>query len=260
MHAKSNSQAAQNSAWRMLKGLRPRPLDLQRIALIRDCDRESLREPEQLESLLLALGLNDEGLDEFPERLHSYCGEGLRIWQFPCQFSRYLAKLIELDVHSYMELGIRHGGSYIATVEVLERFRLLDRAVGVDIIHCESMAQYQRLNPRSKFECVNTQSPEFSEIVRRSAPIDLVFIDSHHEESQCRREFESMRNHAAMIALHDISNVGCPGVGKVWEELRASGEYKCFEFIDQYESKAGPYMGIGLAVSRERLLDGDGIQ
>ncbi|MDP3135852.1 MAG: CmcI family methyltransferase [Burkholderiaceae bacterium] len=243
---------AQAGAWRLLKGLRPRPLDLDRIGLIRGMAPDELRSPFRLEALIPQLGLNDEGLAEFPAHLHGAASGGLRIWQYPTQFSEYLAQLIRLDVRSYLELGIRHGGSFVATVEVLERFRPLDFAVGVDIIDCPSMTDYKALNPRSEFVRINTQSDDFQRLLDRLAPIDLVFIDSHHEEHQCRREFAALAGRANMIALHDISNKGCPGIATVWQEIRATAGWTCFEFTQQY-ADLGPYMGIGLAVRTDRM-------
>lgn len=252
MTTPSASWNAQAGGWRLLKGLRPRPLDLARIQLLRNAPADQLLDSAALEALLPRLGLNDEGLAEFPTHLHASCGEGLRIWQYPSQFSRYLARLASLGVRSYLELGIRHGGSFVATVEVLERFRPLDFAVGVDIISCPSMADYHALNPRSEFACVNTQSSEFQALLERLAPIDLVFIDSHHEEAQCRREFEMLSASANMVALHDISNKGCPGIATVWREIRATAGWTGFEFTEQYDG-LGPFMGIGLAVRNSRL-------
>ena len=241
----------------MLSGLHPAPIDLGRIALIRECAPSYLSRPENLERLLPQLGLNDEGQDEFPPELRPYCGQGLRVWQFPAQFARYLAQIVALGVRSYVELGIRHGGSFVTTVEVLERFRRLDYAVAVDIIPCPAMAQYAAINPRVEFACINTQAPEFAALLARLHAIDLIFIDSHHEEDQCRREVAAVLECAGMVALHDISNVGCPGIGKVWQEIKASGDFACFEYTDQY-SGLGPYMGIGLAVKKERLAAADG--
>ena len=202
---------------------------------------------------MLHLGLNDEGMHEFPQDLHVYCGQGLRIWQFPLQFSRYMEALIALEVRSYLGIGIRHGGSFVASVEILERFRQLDFAVAVDVIPCPSLLEYACLNPRTRIAWLNTQSPAFDALVDDLKDIDLVFIDSHHHETQCRNEFESIKAAAKIIAFHDIANVGCPGVGRVWREICASGDYNCEEFVEQYEPGKGPYMGIGLAVAKNRV-------
>jgi len=235
----------------MLRGLHPTAIDLSRVQLIRESAPARLLDPAFLERLLPQLGLNDEGIEEFPAELHPFCGDGLRVWQYPIQFSKYLSTVASFGVTSYLELGIRHGGSFAVTVEVLERFRQLDFAVGVDIIPCPSMTQYAVINPRIEFACLNIQAPAFSSLVDRLNAIDLVFIDSHHQEGHCRRELAELRDRANMIALHDISNVGCPGIAKVWDEIKRSREYVCFEFTDQY-SGMGPYMGIGLAVTKAR--------
>jgi len=79
-----------------------------------------------------------------------------------------------------------------------------------------------------------------------------VFIDSHHEETHCRAEVEQLLPRANMIALHDIANVRCPGIGRVWRELTALSGYEHFEFVEQYDAR-GPFMGIGLLVRRSRM-------
>jgi cephalosporin hydroxylase len=186
-----------------------------------------------------------------PEALRPYCGQGLRIWQYPIQLSRYLEALSQLRVRSYLELGVRHGGAFVTTVEYLERHAPLDFAVAVDLLPCPSMEEYRKLNPRASFERLNTQSPELAALVERLGFVDLVFVDSHHEEAQCRRELEVLLPRAGMIALHDIVNRDWPGIGTVWEELKRAGAHRCFEFTEQY-GDLGPYMGIGLAVRKDR--------
>lgn len=238
-------------SWKKLKRLHPLEIDLGRVELVRGRDVAELSDPQRLEALLLELGLNDDGLMEFPEELHRYCGEGLRIWQYPIQFARYLADLSGLGVRSYLELGTRHGGTFVATVEVLNRFRRLDRAVGVDIMPCPSLVEYARHVSTVSFARMNTQTDEFAEFVRSTPRFDLVLVDANHTELECRREVELMREHADVLALHDIVNIDFPGVGAVWSELVATGEYECREYAAQYEG-IGPYMGIGLAIRKDR--------
>jgi hypothetical protein len=252
MRMNSSVWDARRRTWGILSALRSIAIDLDRIHLIRERSLESLSRADDLEALFLELGLNDEGMDEFPPHLHPFCGTGLRIWQYPMQFGKYLAHVATLQVHSYLELGIRHGGSFVATVEILNRFFPLESAIGVDIIPCPSMAEYKTLNPRVEFCCLNTQSDDFSALINRIAPIDLVFIDSHHEETQCRLEFAAIRKSANIVAFHDVVNKSCPGVVRVWNEVKTTGDYECFEFTDQYAG-IGPHMGIGLAVRKERL-------
>jgi hypothetical protein len=244
---------ATKSGWGLLNGLHPAPLDLDRVHQIRNLALEALRQPGFLEVQMVKIGLNDEGMNELPESLHPACGVGLRVWQYPIQFAPYLRYLSQLQVRSYLEIGIRHGGSFVLTVEVLERFSPLEWAIGVDIIRCPSVETYAKLNPRAGYAWLNTQTPAFAALCDKLGSIDLVFIDSHHAEDQCRREVAFLRPLARMIAMHDIANVGCPGVQIVWEEIKSMNEYDCMEFPDQYEG-LGPFMGIGLAVRRDRCL------
>jgi hypothetical protein len=228
-------------------------MDLRRVAVLRDADLAALGDGERLEALLPTLGLNDEGLHEYPDALHPHCGQGLLIWQFPNQFGPYLAELTRHCIGSYLEVGVRHGGSFVATVEVLRRFNPSLRSAGVDIIPSPSLIEYMAAEPGCEFHCVNTMSDDFDALVRGLSPIDLVFIDSHHEEMQCRHEVARLSRHANIIALHDIANTGCPGIGVVWKEIVASGDYDCHEFSRQYAGGQASYMGIGLAIRKERL-------
>ena len=138
----------QKAGWAGLKGLHPTAIDLGKVTRLRSAAREELEQPERLEALLAELGLNDEALGEMPPDLHAHCGHGLRLWQYPVQFSKYLVRLSRLGVRSYLELGIRHGGSFVITTEYLERFAPLAFAVGVDIIPCPAMTRYQGSTPR----------------------------------------------------------------------------------------------------------------
>lgn len=248
----ATSWKRQKGLWAELKALHASSIDLDRVALLRDASREALATPGFVEQLLLQLGLNDEAIAEFPHELQPWCGQGLRIWQYPKQFGKYLVQLSQLAIRSYVEIGIRHGGSFVATTEYLERFHPLDYAIGVDIIPCPSMASYEAQNPKAAFWCANVRSPDFIARLEGLGAIDLVFIDSHHEEEQCRTELDILRERASMIAFHDIANIGCPGIQRVWQDLSRSTEYACFEYVEQY-GDLGPFMGIGLAIRKERL-------
>jgi cephalosporin hydroxylase len=237
------------TSWKKLQSLMPSPIDLDRVAMIRAHDAESLA-TSNLEQLIADLGLNGEGLDEYPAELHPYCGAGLRIWQYPSQFAPYLRDLAALGIRSYIEIGIRHGGTFVATVEFLGRFAPLERAIGVDILPCPSFAGYRELNPRAEFVRIDTQTPAWPRFLDSVGDVDLVLIDSFHDETQCRSEFESVRGHARAIAFHDIVHDDFEGVRNVWREVKDSGAYECTEYTAQYALPRS-YMGIGLAVRRD---------
>jgi len=65
-----------------------------------------------------------------PDELYQFCGRGLHYWQYPNQFSKYLVRLSQFKVESYLEIGVRHGGTFVITVEYLSRFHPLKCAIG----------------------------------------------------------------------------------------------------------------------------------
>jgi cephalosporin hydroxylase len=237
--------------WKKLKRLHPILIDLTKIELIRKQSLEFLSDAEQLKSLILELGLTDDSAEEFPESLDPYCGQGLYMMQYPIQFNQYLLDLSRLKIKSYLEVGVRHGGTFVTTVEYLNKFHQLDFAVGVDIMPCPSIAEYKMINPQADFVKINTQTSQFLDFLSEYEQFDLVLIDANHAENECRNEFNAVKDKAKIVVFHDINNIDFPGVKKVWHEVKESGVYNCYEYTDQYPG-LGPYMGIGMAIDQDR--------
>ena len=125
----------------------------------------------------------------------------------------------------------------------------LERAIGIDVIRASALEDYAAATPGVEFAWLDSRSHHFRALLEDRGRLDLAFVDSHREEHECRCEVERLATSATMIALHDITNVECSGVARVWADLAAMPEWQCLEFIDQYEG-LGPFMGIGLAVRR----------
>ena len=56
-----------------------------------------------------------------------------------------------------------------------------------------------------------------------------------------------------LVAFHDIASVRYPGVAKVWNEVKFLGEHDCLEFTDQYDGVGASYMGLGVAIRKDRV-------
>lgn len=233
-----------------------RAIDLSPLRLIREAKTEDLADPKWLETMLPRLGLNSEWLHQFPSSLYPYTGKGLRHWQYPNQFSKYLAQLSEYDIESYLEIGVRHGGTFCITVEYLNRFHPIQKAIGVDIRPCPGLEEYRRTNPRARFEVSDSQKPAFKRLVETEGPFDLVLIDGDHTEEGCRRDFENLKQHARIFVFHDIVSDPVPGVIKVWQDVKEAEKdnFDFFEYTDQYEEcvrrRGERLLGIGVAVKR----------
>jgi hypothetical protein len=201
-----------------LKWERMKEIDLSAIELINNRTTAFLSDPAKLEhDVLPQLGLNNELLYQLPEELYPYTGKGLFYWQYPNQFSHYLVLLSKLKIESYLEIGVRHGGTFVITVEYLQKFHPIKRAIGVDLGYSPSVLKYSKMNKSARFFQCDSQTERFKELLKKEVHFDLVLIDGNHEEVECRNDYEAVKNRAGIVVLHDIVSVICPGVQKLWQ-------------------------------------------
>jgi predicted O-methyltransferase YrrM len=141
-------------------------------------------------------------------------------------------------------------------LEYLSKFHPVRKAIGVDIEPCPGLVNYQKMNPRVRFEVMDSQTEVFRRLVEAEGPFDLVLIDGDHTEEGCRRDFEMLKDHAKILVFHDIVSDPVPGVGKVWEEVKAQEKdsFDFFEYTDQYEEakkhRGETLLGIGVAIRK----------
>lgn len=196
----------------------------------------------ELETFLPELGMNNENLNEMPNHLSQYYGKGLKFWQYPNQFSKYLKHITNKDINSYLEIGCRWGGTFIITTEFLKLNNPNIKSFCCDIItESEILLEYFEYQ---KFEYLNMDSSQLNRDVI-SQNIDLILIDGDHSYIGVKKDFEnSLQFNPKYIVFHDIKSSVCPGVVKFWNEVK--GKYPNFEFIEQYDSVNGDFLGIGL--------------
>ncbi len=220
------------------------------VQKIRQAPLKQLKDSSWLENyFLLELGLNNEELQEFPKHLHPYCGFGLKSWQYPNQFSKYLVWLSQQDIKSYLEIGCRHGGTFIITVEYLERFSEIQLAVAVDPFHSVLMQKYALSKKNVKYLNISSQDLAFKDLAN-AHKFDLVLIDGDHTASGVKYDYNVVKDSAKFLVFHDIVNTVCPGVVNLWVNLKNKYS-KNVEFIEQYDSVPYKYLGIGVIDTRE---------
>lgn len=236
---------------------RPRRIDDSSLRLIREASLDDLRDAAWLEHELLPhLGLNDEEIHEFPQALYPYCGKGVLHWQYPNQFSKYLAHLADQPITSYMEIGVRHGGTFLITIEYLSRFNDLRKAIALDLCDAPFLRENLAHRPNARFRALNTELRRFQRLVEREAPLDLVLVDGDHSEHGSQHDLDVVKPHTRTVVLHDIVSSVCPGVSAVWNRLREQevNVWDFVEFTDQYDEvlqrQGAAYLGIGFATRR----------
>lgn len=208
-----------------------------------------LRDRDEWFKLLEEFGFNDENPHELPESMLSHPGFGLRIWQYPNQFAPYMAWLASnaLRIHSYLEIGVRHGGTFVTHVETLRRLNPSFRsAVAVDLIRqSELLRDYE-------YRQDDSQSAVFKDWIGGQF-FDLVFIDGDHSYGGVANDATLTINRSNIQVFHDIASDACPDVRRFWRDYQEThGDTHDFvEFVDQYDSVNGSFLGIGVAFRRE---------
>lgn len=226
-------------------------IDFGRARLIRASTPEQLADEGYIRGLMLRLGMNDEAAEEQPNEVLENAG-GLRIWQYPNQFAKYILKARELGVKSYLEIGCRWGGTFVLTTEYLRITCGLDRAVAVDLIE-SPVKHYCDKTPGLSFLQADSHSPEFYQYMAGKR-FDMILIDGLHTMDGVTRDFLACRNATRAFVFHDISNDACPEVRDFWEMIRKSNEFELHEFTEQYpevtERTGRSYLGIGMAIRK----------
>ena len=85
---------------------------IESIQAVKDFDFKSASQ-QDIERILPTFGMNNEYLEEMPKEFESYYGWGIKFWQYPNQFSKFLTFLKDKKIDSYLEIGCRWGGTFI---------------------------------------------------------------------------------------------------------------------------------------------------
>lgn len=231
----------------------------QAIESIKKFDFKSASQKD-IETVLPTFGMNNEYLHEIPKEFEQYIGWGIKFWQYPNQFSKFLFYLKEKKIDSYLEIGCRWGGTFIIVNEVLKRYNHSLVSHALDIIPpSEILDIYQNQFDGNKFfyHQIDSINPFLFQTLgdistTLDLKIDLVFIDGCHSYTCVMKDYHTaIMLGAKYIVFHDIVNDSTKGNRLAWTEIKRNHQ-NIQEFTDQYDSLDGTFLGIGvIEVSKE---------
>jgi len=236
-------------------------LDLSRLELIKQAPAERIVDPRYLEDLVKRLGLNNEIMHEQPGFARELVG-GLKMWQYPNQFGKYLSVLGRLGASSYVEIGCRWGGTFACTMEFLRKTSGDVRGLAVDVID-SPVKHYCALEKHSRFIRADSLSAEFLGYIGDQT-FDIAFIDGNHDYQAVMRDYENFVGRSQVLVFHDTVSDACPGVVRAWGEIKqhTSGEWHSLDITDQYDDvfrRTGRrYLGLGMLL-RKSFLEARGL-
>jgi hypothetical protein len=215
------------------------------IDRIRNAPRESLRDVGFVTLLILDLGLHDRVADVLSNDLLDFTGKGLSIWQRPNEFAEYLVWLADRPpIHSYLEIGVHSGGTFIATVEFLRRFHPLQTAISLDPILTPPIQDYVMRTQGVLYVQGTQDFDQLHWLVNQVGRFDLVFINGDHSEHSIRADWEFALQNSRYVAIHDIASESYPDVKSLWQEIQSTHR-ETDEFVDQ-NSRIHSQWGIGV--------------
>ncbi|MFN9643915.1 MAG: class I SAM-dependent methyltransferase [Cyanobacteriota bacterium] len=233
------------------------------LARVNQASQADLQNAAIVERLIQRAGLhqsNGVGAEqEWPQGLERFANRGLKVWQSPAQFSKYLCFLSRYKITSYLEIGVAYGGTFVFTVAYLDRFNRGLKATCIDVRDPSQLVTcFSGIRP---FQYITDKSCELFKHVDPNTSFDLVLVDGDHSRQGAMNDFHLVRNRAKIIAFHDIVNHKTPGAVEAWREVKENyGDgFEFYEFIDQYDelmqaNQGKSVFGLGVAVSKNITL------
>ena len=236
---------------------------IESIQLVKDFDFKSATQ-EDIERILPSFGMNNEYLEEMPKEFDSSYGWGIKFWQYPNQFSKFLTFLKNKKIDSYLEIGCRWGGTFIIINELLKRYNSYVISHALDIIPpSQILDTYQNEFEGRRFfyHEIDSHSPHLYKVLsghdyfKPDVRFDMIFIDGCHSYNCVKNDYHtSLIMGAKFIIFHDIVSDATVGNKIAWEEIKRNHK-KTYEFTDQYDSVCGSFLGIGVV----EITQGDNI-
>lgn len=191
---------------------------------------------------------------------------GLKSSQSEFELSSMVEFFKKHDVRKYLEIGARHGDTFVYVMQALDDHKYL-LGIAVDLpggLWGKSSSQeylkkavYELNKENIHVACFlgSSQDEAIINKIIRCGPYDAILIDGDHTYQGVSIDFENFKDFAPIICFHDIVGYNekervygnAVEVPKFWAELKEGykDQYEFFEFVDD-----GSTMGIGVMVKK----------
>jgi predicted O-methyltransferase YrrM len=175
--------------------------------------------------------LRHEAGSSNPDYFHAVKTGGLKLQQVPEEYAQLLLLLKERSIKTYLELGIGNGGSFAMACYFLQA--TLDKAVAVDDFSYKSLISQsgtevsrmiEQVQVNADVSFINATTDRFFAGLNKAHKFDCIFIDADHSYEAAHRDYVNALNHInqnGILIFHDINSDACPGIKRLWQEVKA---------------------------------------
>lgn len=167
------------------------------------------------------------------------------LWQVPRQLAEYLIKLSTLDIKSFLDIGTCSGITITIICIYLSKFKLSEVQT-IDVnnqVNRKLFLKWNELALPITFTLIKN-GQNYIDVIKQKK-WDIVFIDGNHSYDYVKNDYIHAIELTKIITFHDINDVFCKDVVKLWNEIKLEKHFKeYYEFT--YHSHNQKLMGIGL--------------
>lgn len=187
--------------------------------------------------------------------------ENRGILQHPDEWNALVDIISKLNIQYGLEIGSFNGGSFYGLCQIAGEDATL---ISIDIGYGEyknsklkedAFLKFKKQNQKIHIIEKDSYEKETFNIVEnilKDRKLDYLFIDGNHNYEYVKNDFYTYSKFVkdgGIIVFHDINGFDCPGVKKIWEEIKSNYSYKEIKLHHQ-----NSIYGLGIINFRNNLL------
>jgi hypothetical protein len=141
-----------------------------------------------------------------------FMNQSAGICQHPTELAHIIDLIIKMKYSTMIEVGSGHGWTSTFIQSVVSKFQSFE-VTSID----KNPNGYKEVSTISEVTFLNMVSNEVNEM------FDVAFIDADHSYKGVKNDYEEVGRSAKMCVFHDIDDIFCPGVKRLWNDVKHRG-------------------------------------